>query len=85
MLTGMATYSIVGTVAGPISPDAKLQSAPGMAVTFALTIVQGCLLNLLLAAWGVIGFFFVWLFNLFLRMVAPESSHPMKTDTPATG
>lgn len=85
MLTGMASYSIVGSVAGPISARATEPIETGMGVTFALTIVQGCLLNLLLAAWGVIGFFFVWLFNLFSRMVAPESSRPGKADTPATG
>lgn len=85
MLTGMVSYSIVSLVAGPISARGTEPIETSMGVTFALTIVQGCLLNLLLAAWGVIGFFFVCLFNLFLRMIAPESSRPVKTDTPAAG
>lgn len=53
MAMGLFSYYIVGMATGSTANDIE-KSIPDFYTTFLLTIVQGTLLNLVLAVWGML-------------------------------
>jgi hypothetical protein len=69
LICGLLAYSIVGFVVEPNSPNGIEKEPATFGTTFLLTIVQGTILNILLAAWCLICSGIVLLFKLFVRMI----------------
>jgi hypothetical protein len=82
LVSGMMAYSVVGMIFNPNSPEGIEKQAVSFGVTFLLTMVQGAILNIILAAWCLVCSVIVLFFSLCLRTVRHFSSKQVGTVSP---